>query len=57
MSEEIEIGGIKIPKTDWDATPPSIQALVMVLSERLSQMERCYTSFEIHAENSSNAPF
>ena len=22
MSEEIEIAGIKIPKADWDATPP-----------------------------------
>lgn len=36
MSEEIEIAGIKVPKADWEATPPSIQALIMVLVERLN---------------------
>jgi hypothetical protein len=34
MSEEIEIAGIKVPQVDWAATPASIQALVVVLSER-----------------------
>lgn len=37
MSEEITIAGIKIPQADWEATPSSVQALVMVLVERLNQ--------------------
>ena len=37
MSEDIEIAGIKVPKADWEATPPSIQALVRVLEARLAQ--------------------
>ena len=37
MSEDIEIAGIKVPKADWEATPPSIQSLVRVLEERLAQ--------------------
>jgi hypothetical protein len=36
MNVEIEIAGIKVPKADWDATPPGIQALVSMLSERLN---------------------
>jgi hypothetical protein len=39
MSEEIEIAGIKVPQVDWAATPASIQALVVVLSERLQQQD------------------
>ncbi len=39
MSEEIDIAGIKVPKADWAATPASIQALVVVLSERLQQQD------------------
>ena len=34
---EIEIGGIRLPRADWEATPPSIQALVRVLESRLAQ--------------------
>lgn len=37
MSEAIEIAGIKVPKADWEATPPSIQTLVRILVERLDQ--------------------
>lgn len=37
MSEAIEIAGIKVPKVDWEATPPSIQALVRLLEGRLHQ--------------------
>ena len=40
MSEAIEIAGIKVPKADWEATPPSIQALVRVLEERLAQQNK-----------------
>lgn len=36
MDKDIEIAGIKVPKADWEATPPSIQALVTVLVERLT---------------------
>jgi transposase len=41
MNEEIEIAGIKVPQVDWAATPASIQALVVVLSERLQQQDEC----------------
>jgi len=37
MSEEIEIAGIKVPKADWEATPPSIRTLVLVMSQRLEE--------------------
>ncbi|NER01046.1 MAG: hypothetical protein F6K30_30875 [Cyanothece sp. SIO2G6] len=41
MSAEIEIAGIKVPQADWEATPPSIRALVLLMSQRLSdQAER-----------------
>ena len=53
MSEEIEIAGIKVPKADWDATPTSIQALVIVLSERLSQLEE---KLNQTSQNSSKPP-
>ena len=55
MSEEIEIeiAGIKVPKADWDATPASIQALVIVLSERLSQLEE---KLDQNSRNSSKPP-
>ncbi len=53
MNEEIEIAGIKVPKADWDATPPSIQALVLVLSDRLSQLEE---KLNQNSQNSSKPP-
>lgn len=37
MSEEIEIAGIKVPKADWEATPPSIRTLVLFMSQRLEE--------------------
>ena len=49
MSEEIEIAGIKAPKTDWEATPASIQTLVVVLNERLSKLNKNF-------RNSPNPP-
>ncbi|MEA5464902.1 IS66 family transposase [Leptothoe sp. PORK10 BA2] len=56
MNEEIEIAGIKVPKADWDATPPSIQALVLVLSERLDhQSERLSQLEEKLNKNSKNS--
>lgn len=60
MSEEIEIAGIKVPKADWEATPPSIRALVLVLSERLRQQDERIKQLEEHlnqnSQNSSKPP-
>ena len=53
MSEEKEIAGIKVPKADWDATPVSIQALVLALSERLSALEE---KLNQNSQNSSKPP-
>jgi transposase len=39
MSEDIEIAGIQVPKADWEATPPSIRTLVLILSQRLQEQE------------------
>jgi hypothetical protein len=39
MSEAIEIAGIKVPKSDWEATPPSIRTLVLILSQRLQEQD------------------
>lgn len=45
MSEQIDLVGIKIPKSDWDATPASVRAATMItalsaLSAHLSRLER-----------------
>ena len=60
MSEEIEISGIKVPKADWEATPPSIRALVLVLSERLRQQDERIQQLEERlnqtSKNSSKPP-
>jgi hypothetical protein len=53
MQEEMEIAGIKVPKADWDVTPASIKAVVVVLSERLSAMEE---QLKQNSENSSRPP-
>lgn len=60
MSEEIEIAGIKVPKADWEATPPSIRALVIVLNERLEQQDERLRQLEEqlnqNSQNSSKPP-
>jgi transposase len=53
MSETITIAGIEIPKADWEATPASVQAVVMVLSERLSHIEE---QLKQTSRNSSRPP-
>lgn len=53
MREEIEIAGIKIAKSDWEATPASIQALVKSLSERVSGIEE---KLKKTSKNSSKPP-
>jgi transposase len=45
MSEEIElVAGIKVPKSDWDATPVSVRVAVSsalsLLSEQINQLKR-----------------
>ena len=60
MSEAIEISEIKGPKADWEATPPSIRALVLVLSERLRQQDERIQQLEERlnqtSKNSSKPP-
>jgi len=53
MSDIITIAGIEIPKADWEATPASVQAVVMVLSERLSHIEE---QLKQTSRNSSRPP-
>lgn len=36
---EIEIGGIRLPQGDWEATPPSVQALVQGLLATITQQQ------------------
>ena len=60
MNEEIEIAGIKVPKADWEATPASIRALVLVLSECLKQQDERIRELEErlnqNSKNSSKPP-
>jgi transposase len=53
MSEEIEIAGIKISQREWEKTPKSVQALVTVLSERLTHLEE---RLKQNSQNSSQPP-
>lgn len=53
MEELIEIAGVQVSKADWEATPPSIQALVLALSERLTQIEE---KLNKNSQNSSKPP-
>ncbi|XGB38590.1 MAG: hypothetical protein LVT47_09400 [Cyanobacteria bacterium LVE1205-1] len=36
---EIEIGGIRLPRTDWEVTPASMQGLVETLLPTLAQQQ------------------
>ena len=53
MSSEREIAGMKIPQSDWDATPESVKAVVTVLSERLDHIEE---QLKQNSQNSSRPP-
>ncbi|MEM8677555.1 MAG: DUF6444 domain-containing protein [Cyanobacteria bacterium P01_G01_bin.67] len=53
MSLEREIAGIKIPQSDWDTTPESVRAVVIVLSERLEHIEE---QLKQNSQNSSRPP-
>jgi hypothetical protein len=39
MTEEIDLGGIKVPAVDWEATPESIKLVLMFLLEERKQMK------------------
>ncbi len=60
MNEEIEIAGLKISQSDWEKTPKSVQALVTVLSERLTHHAERLGHLEEHlkknSQNSSQSP-
>ena len=60
MSEEIEIAGIKVPKADWESTPYSIQSVVLLLSERVAQLEaklaQLSEQVNQNSQNSSKPP-
>lgn len=65
--DEIEIGGVSLPRADWESTPPSVQALVRALlatntqlqaqvaqlSERVSHLEE---QVKQNSQNSSRPP-
>jgi transposase len=53
MSSEIEIAGMKISGVDWDATPESVKAVVVTLSERLAYIEE---QLKQSSQNSSRPP-
>jgi hypothetical protein len=53
MSSEIEIAGMKISGVDWDATPESVKAVVVTLSERLAYIEE---QLKQNSQNSSRPP-
>ena len=53
MSAEINIAGIRVPQSDWDATPESVKAVVTVLSERLAYIEE---QLNQNSQNSSRPP-
>jgi transposase len=53
MSEDIDLGGIKVPAADWEATPESIKLVVMTLLQRLEALEE---KLNKNSRNSSLPP-
>jgi len=53
MNELIRIAGQEIPRTDWDATPASVKAVVTVLSEEHAHISEQLTQT---SKNSSRPP-
>lgn len=53
MEEKITIGGVEIPRSDWEQTPVSVKAVVQSLSERLAEIEE---RLGLNSENSSIPP-
>lgn len=53
MKEKVTIGGVEIPRSDWEQTPASVKAIVQSLSERLAEIEE---RLGLNSENSSIPP-
>lgn len=53
MEESITIGGIKIPRADWEKTPESVKSLVSNLEQRIAAIEE---RLGLNASNSSIPP-
>ena len=53
MSEEIDLGGIKVPAADWEATPESIKLMLMTLLQRIEALEE---KLNKNSRNSSLPP-
>ncbi|NJK29560.1 MAG: hypothetical protein HC851_15530 [Acaryochloris sp. RU_4_1] len=53
MSEEIDLGGIKVPAADWEATPESIKLVLMGLLQRIEALEEKLSK---NSRNSSLPP-
>lgn len=53
MSEEIDLGGIKVPAADWEATPESIKLVLMSLLQRIEALEEKLSK---NSRNSSSPP-
>lgn len=60
MSNEIDLGGLKVPQSDWDATPESIKLVVLALLEQLKLLNARVAELEEHqrrnSKNSSQPP-
>jgi hypothetical protein len=56
MSEEIDLGGIKVPAADWESTPESIKLVLRFLLEERKQMKEKIEELEEKLnKNSSNS--
>jgi hypothetical protein len=51
--EEIVVAGVKIPQTDWEQTPESVQEIVRQLATRLSNLEE---QLGLNSKTSSKPP-
>ncbi|NJL54925.1 hypothetical protein HC928_06840 [bacterium] len=53
ISETAKIAGVEILKSDWEATPASVKALVIALSDRIIYVEE---QLKQTSQNSSRPP-
>jgi transposase len=60
MSDEIDLVGLKVPQSDWDATPESIKLVVLSLLEQLKLLDARVGELEEqlrrNSKNSSQPP-
>jgi transposase len=60
MSNEIELGGLSVPQSDWEATPECIQQVVVKLLEQLKHQDARIIALEEqqrrNSKNSSHPP-